>query len=211
MSEPLSREHKSEAPAAQEARGRLIDKHETRVALYIAFLAALLAIASMIDDEGDKSALEAHLEATNQFAFYQAKNIRSNESNIAALTFESLGKPELAREWRGKFEQHEADKKEILAEARRQQDIQKLAVLRGDYYKVGVALLQIAIVIASASLITSGSVLFIASAALTAIATLYMINGLGLFTEWLPTDPAGLIRWVASLLTGPAPVTPPPA
>jgi hypothetical protein len=186
------------------------DRREAKLAIYIAVLAALLAIASMIDGNGDQAELAAHLERTNLYNYYQAKNIRSNESLIAAQSFEAMGKADLAGHWRSEYDQHEAGKKKILDDAKHQEALWLEAQRQGSFYKVGVALMQIAIVLASAALVTSGRMLVVASGLLTALGALYMINGLGLLTDWLPTDPAALIGWIGGLLHH-APAVAPPA
>ena len=82
-----------------------------------------------------------------------------------------------------------------MAKAREQQAIRTEALRRGDYYKVGATLLQIAIVLASASMVVGGGFLFYASIVLTLVSLVYSINGVGVFYEF-PTDPGPVMEWI---------------
>ena len=52
--------------------------------MYIGVLAVLLAICSVGGANAAKDATRANIEATNTWAFYQAKNIRRTSTNLAA-------------------------------------------------------------------------------------------------------------------------------
>lgn len=164
------------------------ESQNNKIPIFIAFLAAFLALVSMADDEAAKNALEAQIDASNKYSYFQAKNIRGTNSEIAASTFESMGKTELAKKWQSKADRYEVEKQEILKEAREEQDKRTIALERGDNYGVAVALLQIAIVMASISLITGGGLLLGVSFALSLIAAIFVVNGYGLYLN-IPTDP----------------------
>ena len=174
------------------------DKTNNKIPIFIAFLAAFLALVSMADDEAAKSALEAQIEASNKFAYFQAKNIRATNSEIAANTFQSTGNNELALKWQKKADRYNAEKGDILKDARKQQAERTIAIERGDNYGVAVALLQIAIVMASISLITGGGFLLGVSFTLSLIAAIFVANGYGLYFN-LPTDPKMIVESLANL------------
>jgi len=158
------------------------------IPLFIAALAAALAIISMMDAAADRAASVAQLEAANQFAYFQAKNIRKTDSEIAAAQFEALGRPEQAREWAEKAARYEREKGEILLAARTEQAARAKHVRQGDYYSLAVACLQIAIVLASAALVYRGGVLITVSLLLTGLAGFFTVNGHGLYFE-VPAEP----------------------
>lgn len=164
----------------------------SRIPIFIAFMAAFLALVSMADDEQDKAALEAQIEASNKFSYFQAKNIRATSAEIAAANFRVNGKSDLAATWQRKADRYELEKKEILKDARAEQSKRTTALKQGDYYGVAVALLQIAIVVASISLITGGGILLGLSFALTIIAAFFTANGYGLYLN-IPLDPNVII------------------
>src|SRR5262249_52651289 len=55
-----------------------------RIAVLIAFLAALLAICEMGAKSSQTTVLTAHVEASNQWGFFQAKTIRQTVLRTAA-------------------------------------------------------------------------------------------------------------------------------
>jgi Domain of unknown function (DUF4337) len=62
------------------------DKEERTkwVGVYIGVLAVLLAICGVGGANATKDATRANIEASNTWAFFQAKNIRRNSTNLAA-------------------------------------------------------------------------------------------------------------------------------
>ena len=54
------------------------------VGVYIGIVAVLLAICGVGGANAAKDATRANIEASNTWAFFQAKNIRRNSTNLAA-------------------------------------------------------------------------------------------------------------------------------
>jgi hypothetical protein len=179
----------------EELKEALQQPQQSRIPLFIAALAAFLSIISLADNETDKTAMSAHIEASNKFAYFQAKSIRMTDAEIAAKIFENMDQQDLAMHWRKKAKRYSKEKSDIIKEARQQQRLRADALLKGDYYKVGVTLLQIAIVLASASMVLGGGVLFAISIFLTVVSLVYSINGYGMFFE-IPTDPVAMMDWI---------------
>src|SRR5215210_9426021 len=65
----------------REATG--INKFENRAALLIAFLAMLLAITSVAGNDNLQAILQAEMQTTDTWAFYQAKTIRRTSTLLA--------------------------------------------------------------------------------------------------------------------------------
>ncbi|MEL6746635.1 MAG: DUF4337 family protein, partial [Pseudomonadota bacterium] len=165
--------------------------------LFIAVLAAALALITMADGASDRAASVAQLEAANQFAWYQAKNIRQMNSQIAAAQFAAMGESDQAETWRRRAQRYEGEKGEILATARGAQAARAKFVRQGDYYSMSVAMLQIAIVLASAALVYRGYLLVSVSMALAVLAAFFAWNGYGLYYE-IPADPGAAVDWFRS-------------
>jgi len=170
---------------------------KSKTPIFIAVLAAFLALVAMADGDADKRAMVAHIESANQFAYFQAKNIRKTDSEIAAGLFESMGQPVLASKWQAKADKYKQEKVEILNAARDEQAKRAIAGRQGDYFSVAIAMLQIAIVLASVSLLLRGGILLAVSIVLALIAVLFSANGYGLYWE-IPTDPVILAKWLAT-------------
>ncbi len=113
---------------------------DRKVAVTMAIIAALLATVTMLGHRahnhtlqllGDATRLQAeanilHTQATDQWGFYQAKNVRSHEyatlaALLASLSEQSVDKTKrdaLARDWQAKVQKYESkDLREIEAKA----------------------------------------------------------------------------------------------
>lgn len=171
------------------------EARKSKVPLYIAVLAAFLALVSMAEGDVKERALGAQISASNQYAYFQAKNIRMTESEVAGDILESLGKNELAAIWREKAARYDKEKDEILIDARAHDAVRAQGLKQSGYFAVAIALLQIAIVLATAALILGGGFLLGASVLLASAAIFFTLNGYCLVVEF-PTDPIEFGRWV---------------
>lgn len=170
-------------------------------AIYIAVLAVLIAICSIGDDDASKTMIRSSVGAADTYAFFQAKNIRQTAYALSADEFEAeLLKPgldentrkflqEKLTRYRATVERYESEpstgegKKELLAKARGLEAERDLALRRDPYFDYGQGLLQIAIVLASVSLILGGTILLRVSAVMAAAGALSTINAFALLVE----------------------------
>lgn len=161
-------------------------KSNKRVALLIAVLALLLAFSDLGGGNSDNEAVELNVESANLWSFYQAKTIRRTNTLIAAEEMESR-LPDATPEQRARLEKRIADwrataaryetepetgegRRELMAraiDATKKREVQKA---RGDIFDASSALLQIAIVLATATIITGASALAAGAIGLGAIA-----------------------------------------
>ena len=176
-----------------------------RAALCIALLAALLAMASLLGDNADQDQLAANVQAADAFAFYQAKNIRQTdyrlavddldwqlESNSALSPAQRAALQERRDKYQATIDRYESEpdasnpenplkgegKKELLVRAQFYERARDEAAARGANYDYAAGLLQIAIVVASVSIITLIRPLLYLALALGGVALLFMLNGL---------------------------------
>jgi hypothetical protein len=178
-----------------EALEKAVEEGDNKLtAVYIAVLAVLLAICSIGDDDASKTAVRSNIQTANTYAFFQAKNIRQTDYEIAAdqidarLLDPALGGEarkfltEKAEAYRKRIARYDSEpetgegKKELLQKARSLEIERDLALTRDPYFDFGQGLLQIAIVLASVSLIVGGSFLLWLSGALGLVGTLSTIN-----------------------------------
>ena len=167
-----------------------------RVALLIAILAALLALTEMRGKATQLESLAANIEAANLWSFFQAKTIRQTTLRTAAEALEAAAGKDLppdraeahakrAQAWRATAERYETEpstregRKELLARAKAAEGRRDRALSAYHLFEYGAAALQLAIVLASASLIAGVAWLTWASGMLGAV-------GLGFaFLGWL--------------------------
>src|SRR5919109_73545 len=125
-----------------------------RVALLIAVLALILAFAETLGKGAQTGALAYNIEASNLWAFFQAKTIRQTVLRTAAEEIEQLA----AR----------------AKDAEKKRDTSMAAY---HHYEVASAAVQIAIVLASASIIAEIAALAWAGATLGVIGVVFCVIG----------------------------------
>jgi hypothetical protein len=172
-------------------------KHRDRlIAVYIGMLAVALAICSVGGGNATKEATARNIEASNAWAFFQAKNIRRHDLRlqIGQLELTLATDPALSEPARkaiedriAKYKKDEArltsepDTGEGVNELRERGkalEVQRNLAMRKDpYFDYGQALLQIAIVLASVAIITGGTSLLVLSGILAAGGVASMLNG----------------------------------
>lgn len=192
---------------ADEAAGMLEteeerDQFRRRAAVAIACFAMLLAITSLGGNNATKEAFNSNVLASNYYNFFQAKNARQTSYTLAADQIElawindpalpAAMKAALERkleDYRRTIARYESEpetgegKKELLAKAREQEGKRDRALRQDPYFDYAEALLQIAIVLISISIVASARWLAWAGGALGAVGGLLMLNGFHLFIE----------------------------
>jgi hypothetical protein len=172
-----------------------------RAAIVIAFFAMLLAVTGLGGQNATKEALNSNILAANDFAFYQAKNIRQNSMMLAAdqieLAWAASAVSDDAKaalrtkleDYRATIERYESDptggegKKELLARAHAHEVNRDRALKQDPYFDYSEALLQIAIVLISVSIVAEVVWLAWFGGALGLIGGLLMVNGYLLLIE----------------------------
>ncbi len=143
--------------AAAEAKER---KHLAPVSITIAAVAVFVAIVSLLGHRAHTEEILLQTRATDQWAYYQAKNMRRNnlEALDEVMTALENTKAERAQEVEKHFHE-EIDKyrdqqKDIQAEARTlEAEVQRVS-RRADRFDLGEVFLEIALVVTSITLLT---------------------------------------------------------
>lgn len=173
-------------------------KHDKRVAIYIALLAVLLAVAATGSNDAMKHAQQAGFQVNDQYAFYQSKVVRQEQLELASDQLqlrlsEMANLPEAARklietkkdEYDKEVQRLETNarngKKELLAKAEACENQRNLALAQHPFYDYSMAMLQIAIVLASASIIMGTPFLLYGSFGVGVFGILLVLNGFTLF------------------------------
>jgi len=166
------------------------------VAVYIAALAVLLAVGALGGSNATKDVINGNIAASNAYAFYQAKTIRQTSLRLAASQLEAMLKtqPDLPEAVRAELSKTIADhrataaryesepgtgdgKRELLTKARQHEAARDRAQRRDPYFDYSQALIQIAIVLASVSLIVGSAALIRFSYGLSALGVVLLVNG----------------------------------
>jgi hypothetical protein len=165
------------------------------VGVYIGLLAVILALCSMGGSNAGKEATLKNIEAANAWAFFQAKNMRRHVLRMQTDELEVLrAEQDRAPAARAAIDAKIASYKEqdrlltsdpktgegldeLFAKGKSLEAERDLAMRKDPYFDYGEAFLQIAIVLASISIISGGTALLAGSAALGAAGTLMTLNG----------------------------------
>ncbi len=190
-------EQAEEAEQAREGH----DRFRKRAAIVIGIMAMLLAISGVGGGNATKETIDANIQASDAYAFYQAKTIRQTANVLAADNLEVVltsqrdlppqtradvqKKIDGYRQTATRYESEPATgdgKKELLAKAQGFEAKRNHAQQQDPNFDYAQAFYQIAIVIASVSILSDSRYLLLLSLALGTLATVLMLNGFLLFT-----------------------------
>jgi len=183
--------HEVELPNPEELSEKAESRFGRRVALVTAVFAVILAIAALGGNHAMKEMLLAQQQSSDQWAFYQAKVIREHQYRGQKLRLEAdllergaAKKPEARQRLEAllkKFDEEEkrynAEKKDIEKEARRLEHERDVYQARDPYFLLAEALLQIAIVMSSVSILARSRLIFFFSLALAVVGVVLTANG----------------------------------
>ena len=186
-------EHMEHAEHAQHA-----GQSSKKIALLISVLALFLAFSETLGKSAQTAAISDNVQASNLWAFFQAKTVRMTVLRTgaekleldAAIANDPAVKTRLfktAEEWKKTVARYDNEpksnegRKQLMARARASEKKRDLAMARYHHYELASAAFQIGIVLASAAVITSMIALAYLSGALGVIGLAFTAIGL-----WAP-------------------------
>jgi hypothetical protein len=172
------------------------ERFRQRAAIVIGLLAMLLAITGLGGANATKEMLNANIQASDTWSFYQAKTIRQTSNQLAAEELEALllTQPALSADARAQIQQridgfratvarYESEpatgegKQELLTRAAAFEQRRDRAGRQDPNFDFAGALYQIAIVLGSVSIVATSRRLLGLAIALGVVATVLMLNG----------------------------------
>ncbi len=166
----INKEPKDESapkPAAG-SRSEREAKIKDKAGMVISVFALLLAVNAWYGGKLSSTVLNNTLGANNKWAQYQAKNGRGVSYEIAAKT---TSDPKLKAEFQAEKDRMDADKKEIMAEARAMEATREEAKKGSPWIGYASTAYQLAIVVLSASILAVSMPMFWSS---------FVVAGIGL-------------------------------
>ena len=154
-----------------------------RVSVTIAILAVLVAAITLLGHRTTTEELLLQAQATDQWAYYQAKNIRAHEMQgyadlLAVLAPQDKEKAAEAREkYLKEVERYGNDKDEIGDKARELEKERDVMSRRGDRFDGGEVLLEIALVVCSITLLTKRTVFWYSGIFLGLLGVIVALTG----------------------------------
>ena len=172
-------ESKSEVKplSRSEREARIKDK----AGFVIVFLAALLAINTMLGGSNCSKIQNNTIQANNMWAWYQAKNVRGVLYEINAI---ETNKPENREKFLSEKARMDADKKEIMEKARALEAERDEAKKRSPWFTWSGSILQIAIVLLTASILSVSMPMFYISAVVGAAGSLLVSQAIWMWMPW---------------------------
>ncbi|MDR3522592.1 MAG: DUF4337 family protein [Acetobacteraceae bacterium] len=163
------------------------ERHPRQMAVVIAALAACLALAEMGEKAASSAYITGHVTVSDTYAFLQARNIRAGVLIAAADTIDSTPGIDAAAHERVAKLRAEADRllddptggegrKQLLERAKEETELRDHARHRDHQYEAATGALQIAIVLASVSIVTRSRFLSYTGGALGVMASLFAIG-----------------------------------
>ena len=155
-------------------------KIKDKAGFVIVVLAALLAITTMFGGQNSSKIMNNTIAANNQWAWYQAKNVRQVLYETSAM---EARKPENKAKFEAEAKRMEADKKEIMTKAKALEDEREVARKKSPWFTWGTSVLQIAIVLLTASILAVSMPMFWVSLVVGVAGTAFSSQAIWM---WLP-------------------------
>ena len=156
-------------------------KIKDKAGFVIVFLAALLAINTMLGGSNSSKIQNNTIQANNMWAWYQAKNVRGVLYEINAI---ETNKPENREKFLAEAKRMSDDKKEIMEKAKALEAERDEAKKRSPWFTWSGSILQIAIVLLTASILAVSMPMFYLSAAVGAVGSLLVSQAIWMWMPW---------------------------
>jgi hypothetical protein len=179
-----------ELPEPKELEEKKTQPFTKRVALTTAIFAVVLAITSLGGNNAMKEMLLAQQQASDQWAFYQAKVIREHlyRQQKQRLEMDLLEKESLKPEVRKRYEallqetakqagRYGLEKKDIRKQAEKLEHERDIYRSKDPYFDYAEVLLQIAIVMASIAILAHSRAIFSFALVSAVLGALFSLNG----------------------------------
>ena len=147
----------------------------------IVFLAALLAINTMIGGSNSSKIQNNTIQANNMWAWYQAKNVRGVLYEINAAETQI---PANKEKFEAEAKRMSDDKKEIMEKAKALEAERDEAKKRSPWFTWGGSILQISIVLLTASILAASMPMFYVSAVVGAVGSVIVSQALWMWMPW---------------------------
>lgn len=133
-----------------------------RAAVLLIILAALVAVNSFFKDGNSGRIMKDIIAANNQWAWYQAKNVRAA---IYKTTADIVEDKKLSQHYHGEAQRMNADMDEIKEKALALEAEQKALSAKSPYYTYSAMLMQLGLVLSTAAILAVSMPLFYSAVA----------------------------------------------
>lgn len=173
--------------------GGHVDPHNKEIAMLISVLALVLAFSETLGKSAQTEGMSYNIQASNLWAFFQAKTIRQTTLRTAAEQLDSTLDSEKARKqaetWRKTAARYEDEaetregRKQLAERAKNAERKRDKAFAAYHHFELSSAAVQIAIVLASASIVAAVPALAWTAGVLGVVGIAFCVIGF-----WFPTS-----------------------
>jgi hypothetical protein len=146
------------------------------VALTTAVVAVLAAISGLLAGNHADEAMLAQMRSSDQWAFYQAKGIKSEMLSATNKILVAIGKTPIAED-AAKIKENKSEQAKIMQEAKDAKKESDEHVAKHSVLARAVTLFQVAIAIGAISIITKRKTLWMASLGFAFIGIWFLVQG----------------------------------
>jgi len=138
------------------------------VAVTMSILAVLVAIATLLGHRAATEEIMLQTKATDQWAYYQSKNIRLHEMQSVVDLLASLAPADkekagaLQEKYKKDVERYQDDKDSISEEAKKLESEREVAGRMEDRFDAGEVILEIGLIVCSLTLLTNRKIFWYA-------------------------------------------------
>lgn len=153
------------------------------VAVTMSILAVLVAIATLLGHRAATEEIMLQTKATDQWAYYQSKNIRLHEMQSVIDLLASLAPADkekaatLQEKYKKDMERYQDDKESISEEAKKLETERELAERKEDRFDAGEVILEIGLIVCSLTLLTNKKLFWYAGMVLGIAGFLVALSG----------------------------------
>lgn len=166
-----------------------MNKIKGKTALIISVFAAIYSISVFMQGQLNSTILNNTIKANDLWSFYQAKSIKQGMAEYAQEDAVQRKDDKRAAQLQARIDRYESDpatgegKKELMAKAHQLEADRDLAKRKAPWIGIAGSVMQIAIVLLTASLLTAGTMMFWGGLVTQIIAMVLMSQGILL---WMP-------------------------
>jgi len=169
------------ADEAQELREQAEKAREDRslaaVSLTMAVLAVLVAVVSLLGHRAHTEEVVLQAKSSDQWAFYQAKNIRQHEDELFVATNNSGAAADVREKYSQEAERYKKEKDEIQNEAQKLEREVAMERGRADRYDLAEVFLEIGLVITSITLLSGRRIFWHLGIVLSVVGVVVAVMG----------------------------------
>lgn len=182
--EAIFKQLRKHADKVGETTDSTASKLKSKAALIISIFAAIFSVNAFIQGQLNSGILNNTIKINDTWAFYQAKSIKQTQYELAADAIEGKDQQKYLQ-YRATVERYENEpgegKRDLMAKARALEAERDLAKKKSPWIGIAGSIMQIAIVLLTASILSAGVMMFYAGIGAMVIALGVMSQGLFLW------------------------------